>query len=803
MPTNTTIKGFTDGEIDDNSKGYTIYNHEGQTQQVEPQHTPIIDKHLDNSNYQAISNFYDITHTPSNTVKVQKEGVIKDYDVRSKDYKDLYDSGHLTAYDDKTNTYLATPLKEFTVTTDAPQWLKEKRAAEKGYTKQQFAKDYLPKWAGSVGESWDNLSVSSQKEYDSRINDKVAENLLKSRPYEGLDNRQQWLSKFTTKEKDIIGKSSYKSSLEEGGLQKFENFALGLNTSGNNFKSPGTSEEEASKDKANPLNLLQPLSVPTKIVQSTYKKDYSFTDALKGKQNNANVGEDILTDPLNLVGLGIWNKLSKANKFKNLDEAYQSIKGLGKEEGLSKLNTTIQDTKKIEYNPSNNLIIKSIDENSPLEKMLNKNGEININSLNSHINNNATSKADKYILQKVVDTHFPNKTSINYNELKNKISDELVELNKNSFIENQSNYGVSSLGFPNARKESFDKAIQHGENELEKLNKRIKDVQNPKIEYIDGRKYLKSDGEFFNTLEQHKDYEEKMMKILNEDLENIKTNLANNKNRYLSLPKENQTITFSNEEKFGRGSSDHYNENTLGHSRYLISNEEPNVFHVLESQSDFYQKNKLKEIDIEKHQKSLSKMEELQNRNKEVLKNMKEKGVDEAGLPVQQYQIKQFEDLVKGQESTNNMKRGDLANFEQKRLLGNTYLERLLQENMDYAAKNGQSKLRYPTSETAAKIQGYKKEPFGMDELGLPNEERFRPEHQTILKKYSEFPKMSKKIFNQEPKVVIDVKGNSWYELDIPKSFKDRKGKIKALSTIPLSIGLEQHFQNQQNNKEQ
>jgi hypothetical protein len=55
-----------------------------------------------------------------------KEG-LKDYDVRSKEYKDLYDSGHLASYDAKTNTYYATPLKEVVITAEAPQWLKEER----------------------------------------------------------------------------------------------------------------------------------------------------------------------------------------------------------------------------------------------------------------------------------------------------------------------------------------------------------------------------------------------------------------------------------------------------------------------------------------------------------------------------------------------------------------------------------------------------------------------------------------------------------------------------------------------------
>ena len=36
---------------------------------------------------------------------------------------------------------------------------------------------------------------------------------------------------------------------------------------------------------------------------------------------------------------------------------------------------------------------------------------------------------------------------------------------------------------------------------------------------------------------------------------------------------------------------------------------------------------------------------------------MKTEGVDEAGLPVQDYQIKQFEDIIKAQEQSNLFKK--------------------------------------------------------------------------------------------------------------------------------------------------
>ena len=422
---------------------------------------------------------------------------------------------------------------------------------------------------------------------------------------------------------------------------------------------------------------------------------------------------------------------------------------LGKPDSIEMLN------KSIEYNPSNNLIIKSIEDGSPLEKQLNKSGEINIKSLQAYINKNEVTNADKYIIQQVLDKYFPNKNSINYNEFKNKVSDELVTLNNETFVEHNTNHGVGALGFPKPRKESYEKAMSFGRSLIALYEKKLANA-----------KALGDDALVLET---------------QEELNRLNSELEKNTVDYNKIPRENKTILFSNEGQFGRGSDLHYNEKTLGHSRYLVSNEEPDIFHVLESQSDFYQKNKMKSFDSvfkESYQKRLKRLEEIQNKNKEVLKNMKEKGVDEAGYKVEPYQIEQFEDIVKRQEVANNMAKGDFANYEQKRLLGKKHLERLLQENVAYAAKNGQKIMRYPTPETAAKIQGYRKHLSG-----------YEPEHETILKKYEETPKMVKKILGEDTRIVTDDKGNTWYEFNIPKPFLEGKGKIVALSTGAL-VGL-------------
>lgn len=80
--------------------------------------------------------------------------------------------------------------------------------------------------------------------------------------------------------------------------------------------------------------ILNPLTVPSKMVQSTYKNGYSFTDALKGKNNNAGIVEDIITDPLNLVGAGLLGKISKADKV--IDATKVGSKVVGKTDDFIK-----------------------------------------------------------------------------------------------------------------------------------------------------------------------------------------------------------------------------------------------------------------------------------------------------------------------------------------------------------------------------------------------------------------------------------------------------------------------------------
>lgn len=64
--------------------------------------------------------------------------------------------------------------------------------------------------------------------------------------------------------------------------------------------------------------------------------------------------------------------------------------------------------------------------------------------------------------------------------------------------------------------------------------------------------------------------------------------------------------------------------------------------------------------------------------------------------------------------------------------------------------------------------------------ISIPNKHDYLPEHQTILKKYADFPKLFEKLFkDQKVRTVTDDKENTWFEVDIPKGYLNREWQFK------------------------
>ena len=354
--------------------------------------------------------------------------------------------------------------------------------------------------------------------------------------------------------------------------------------------------------------------------------------------------------------------------------------------------------------------LKGLMSGSPLERQISKTGTININQLNAYFNK--ASQIEKEIANKVLTEKFAGQKTIDYNQFKKAIQDELITYSTKPETK-FSTYGMDRLGF-NVIKES--------------------DGAGGIVEY----------------------------------LPKIRTN----------------TFTFESP-RIPIGNSKHYNATTLGHSRTYTLPGEPNVLHVMESQSDWAQ-------------------QAFKGRQK----------------PVQMNQIV-YNEQTGSFENPNPIEYTKYS--PQEEYLIKNYLQRQLQENLKYASEHGQTKMRYPTSDTAAKIEGYEKktitDPKIQDEYRALDQERtqlyneqrnlgifdlkndiinkrlseielreqelnsmldYSPEHQTILKKYSDFPKLFQKLYKgQNVRTVTDAKGNTWYEVDVPKGYLSREWQYK------------------------
>lgn len=239
-------------------------------------------------------------------------------------------------------------LDGITVTAEAPEWVKylEEYVKNNPFNIDEYVEYRFNNPVGREAiekidqEGWRKKLKQEglEKRYNSAM-DYVGEQLVKNKP-QGKLSRAEWLNQMTDVEEEIIKRNpKYQSSLwadtkrgltsliEQNPLQTFQNI---LNSSDYTNRE----KQEMLKDYADhPIisklgdaaKILNPLIVPSKIVQSAYRDDYSFTDALRGKKNNAGIVEDIVTDPLNLVGVGLIGKLSKADKVIDATKAGSKV----------------------------------------------------------------------------------------------------------------------------------------------------------------------------------------------------------------------------------------------------------------------------------------------------------------------------------------------------------------------------------------------------------------------------------------------------------------------------------------------
>ena len=421
------------------------------------------------------------------------------------------------------------------------------------------------------------------------------------------------------------------------------------------------------------------------------------------------------------------------------------------------------------------LHLKSTMEGEAISKIVEpKTGLVNTEQALAIIGKESGGAEKVALIKQALGENVPKK--MDYNDFRKTVQDQLIPLER-QFSEQSSHYGLGKIGYPEINRIQIKNLSKYTEEKIERLTNELK-----------SNNYIPVSWDTNNQWRQR----------LQTDLDDSIKQLNKSKEDFAKLPIENQTIILGNKNKFGKGSNAHGNpDETLGHIHFLRDAETPDVLTVTQIQSDAFQgTNRTMPKNLEEANAKLNKLKDYVNYTYKTFGNS----------PAD---LQTFKNVINKAKESLSLEEESFKNFSQKFLLDKNHQERYIQELVNYAGERGDlSKIRLPTSETAAKIQNYEYKSADeittrLKEMKEVNPDRYDkvyneqkqffddifsgklkgtydPEAKTILKKYSEQPKLIKKLYGVEPKIVTDSKGNSWYEFDIPKSFKKGKGEIKA-----------------------
>jgi len=233
-----------------------------------------------------------------------------------------------------------------TTTAQAPNWLKYQREFN---TKNPFnlEQEVQRRFDNPMGR--EAIDKIDEKGFKAKLeqevlqrrtrqeNKYIAQQLIKNIP-QGKMSRAKWLDSLSDKEEEIVKSvfPKYQSSLwtdtkrglqslvETNPIQAFTNIAKSKDYSTREKREMLKEyiDHPMMSKVSDAAKILNPLLLPAKMVQSAYKDEYSFLDAVKGAKNDASLLEEIATDPLNLVGIGL---LKKGATSKELIKAYRDV----------------------------------------------------------------------------------------------------------------------------------------------------------------------------------------------------------------------------------------------------------------------------------------------------------------------------------------------------------------------------------------------------------------------------------------------------------------------------------------------
>lgn len=359
--------------------------------------------------------------------------------------------------------------------------------------------------------------------------------------------------------------------------------------------------------------------------------------------------------------------------------------------------------------PANKLVLSTTKTGGPLEGQVNKHGYISRKAIEQYFKHPNTPDSDKAIISNLLNTKFAGQSKINYKKLQGAVTEELIPVKRvSSTIYDDE--GIDRLGYDTPDQISIDlnkRKIRAAQREVSSQKRIVSDIETSIQESENGKwKHL-----LIEKLEEEKVILDRRVQEA-ADAAAVKV-----ESEILS----NQTITYANPDRFGEGSTEHgFPKGTVGHSRYFVTKEDPETYHILETQSDYFQKKfaKGKTHDVE----SLREYKDYVKENEEILKDITPApgGLDNTGKQLYQnskgeifstdkYRAlsETWQDIVRNYKKQLGLQE---ETWGQQEMFAKNFRQRLLQEAVQDAADAGMSTVRVPANRTAAKIQNYKEE---------------------------------------------------------------------------------------------
>lgn len=390
-------------------------------------------------------------------------------------------------------------------------------------------------------------------------------------------------------------------------------------------------------------------------------------------------------------------------------------------------------------------------------------------------------------LENIIKSNFDGKipSKINLNTLRNFTESSIrpFDLNvvdpKKSTIDTSSDFGFEKLNYKNPEE---SKAVINSEREDEVL--------------LDQIEYLKEQIANFDDLEAQGLFTYSDLRLMEKELDETQA-LYDMKLEELNIEApynmENKTLLFTNKDLKVFASDKHASgtDDVLSHVHYTVRSDSPGTFTVTQFQADAFQGG-VKEWREFQNTAIKQSEEEIELYNN--LKNAKPvPGTTDVTFydgqeitltrAMQEDMLKKWEKNKPRIDEKIKTSKDLLSKEDDYKLYNQTWEPRILQETVDYAARNGQNTFRFPTQETTVKIQGYNDDVAKAltDKNHISKLSEYDQGNYYVTQRYQKsFPKLVEKIYGVKPKMVTDAQGNTWWEFRIPEGVMKGTQKIIA-----------------------